>query len=301
MKAIIKTWMAAGPLVIWAAGAYAGPEFTEWGPPEATVGGGCPIESRDGNQLYTASASAGTLDIWVYQRDGRTGSFGDRTRLGAPVSLDDANDFCPTPLAGNWLMFVSTRGGPQACGGADIYLARYRPTPPKSWGDARHLGCAPDGPNTDGVELSPSLITTAGGTFLYFSSDSGGNQDIYRSEMGPDGSFGPGEPVSSLNTGHDDRQPNLSRDGLTIVFASDRDSGVFDVFMSTRESIADDWSAPRNLSVELSFPTAGTSETRPSLSWDLKRLYYGSAGIVYTSERQPIGNMRSHLEEAHQE
>jgi Tol biopolymer transport system component len=97
-------------------------------------------------------------------------------------------------------------------------------------------------------------------------------------------------PVSSLNTGQDDQQPNVSRDGLTIVFSSNRDSGVFDVFMSTRESIADDWSAPRNLSVELSFPTAGSSETRPSLSWDLKRLYYGSDGIVYTSERRPTGH-----------
>ena len=35
---------------------------------------------------------------------------------------------------------------------------------------------------------------------------------------------------------------------------------------------------------ELGFPTAGTDETRPSLLWDLKRLYYGSAGIVRVSE-----------------
>jgi hypothetical protein len=81
----------------------------------------------------------------------------------------------------------------------------------------------------------------------------------------------------------------VSRDGLTVVFASKRDSGVFDVFMSTRESVGDDWSIPRNLSAELSFPTAGTDETRPSMSWDLKRLYYGSAGIVYVSERVPAG------------
>lgn len=276
-------------MAAWAFSAQAGPDFTEWGPPIATVGGGCPIESRDGNRLYTASASAGTLDIWVYQRDGRVGSFGNRTRLGEPVSLDDAEDFCPTPLTGNWLMFVSDRSGPDTCGKSDIYLARYRPTPPRSFGDARHLACAPGGPNTAGTEFSPALVTTAEGTHLYYSSDSDGDQDIYRSEMMPDGSFGPGVPVTSLNTSKDDRQPNLSRDGLTIVFASDRDSGVFDVFMSTRESLEDEWSAPRNLSVELSFPTAGSSETRPSVSWDLKRLYYGSGGIVYVSEREPTG------------
>lgn len=278
-----------GLVLSYTAGAQAGPRFTQWSAPVATVGGGCPIESRDGNYLYTASGSAGTLDIWVYRRDGRVDGFGDRTRLGPPVSLDDAQDFCPTPLTGNWLMFVSTRGGPQACGGSDIYLARYRPIPPRSWGDAQHLGCAPDGPNTAGTEFSPSLVTTADGVYLYFSNDSDGDQDIYRSEMAPDGSFGPGAPVGSLNTGSNDQQPNVSRDGLTIVFASDRDSGVFDIFMATRESIADDWSTPRNLSTELGFPTAGASETRPSLSWDLKRLYYGSGGIVYVSERQPVG------------
>jgi hypothetical protein len=282
-----KLCTAAGLGVAWVSSVVAGSDFSEWGPPVGTVGGGCPIESRDGNQLYTASGSAGTLDIWVYQRDGRTGSFGERTRLGSPVSLDDADDFCPTPLTGNWLMFVSTRSLPGACGSSDIYLARYRPTPPQGWGEARHLACAPDGPNTAGTELSPSLVTTADGTFLYYSSNIGGNQDIYRSEMAPDGSFGPGTPVAALNTAEDDQQPNVSRDGLTVVFASDRDSGVFDIFMATRESLEDDWSVPRNLSVELQFPTAATSETRPSLSWDLKRLYYGSGGIVYVSDRQP--------------
>ncbi len=267
--------------------AQAKPEYSEWSEPQATVGGGCPIESRNGNILYTASRSAGTLDIWTYRRDGRKGEFMDRTRLEAPVSLDDANDFCPTPVTGQWLLFVSNRGGEQACGDADIYMAKYRPYPAQSFGDAIHLGCAPDGPNTSGTEFSPALLNSRDGTFLYFSSNSGGNQDIYRSEMAPDGSFSEGVPVPGLNTGMDDRQPNVSRDGLTIVFASDRDSGVFDVFMSTRESLDASWSTPRNLSVELSFPTAGASETRPSLSWDMKRLYYGSAGTVYVSERKP--------------
>lgn len=282
----MKTRFCTMGVLLVASSVQAGPGFSEWGPPVATVGGGCPMESRDGNELYTASGSAGTLDIWVYQRDGRNGSFGNRTRLGEPVSLDDADDFCPTPLTGNWLMFVSTRSGPEACGGTDIYLARYRPTPPRSWGPALPLGCAPEGPNTAGTEFSPSLVNTSEGTVLYYSSDVDGDQDIYRSEMAPDGSFGPGTPVAALNTDFEDLQPNVSRDGLTVVFASNRDSGVADIFMATRESLEDEWSAPRNLSVELQFPTAGTAETRPSLSWDLKRLYYGSSGLVYVSERQ---------------
>jgi Tol biopolymer transport system component len=267
--------------------AQAGPAFTEWSTPVATVGGGCPIETRDGNELFTASGSAGTLDIWAYNRTGRNAGFGNRRLIGPPVSLDNADDFCPTPLPGNWLMFVSDRGGDGVCGNTDIYIARYDTNPAQGPGTATNLGCAPGGPNTDGREMSPSLVTTGDGTFLYYSTNVGGDHDLYRSEMAPDGSFGPGSPVSALNTGFNDQQPNVSRDGLTIVFASDRDSGVFDVFMATRDSTDAAWSAPRNLSVELTFPTAGASETRPSLSWDLTRLYYGSAGIVYVSERQP--------------
>jgi hypothetical protein len=271
--------------------AIAGPNFSEWSEPVPTVGGGCPIESRDGNYLYTASRSAGTLDIWTYRRKGRAGEFTDRTRLEAPVSLDDADDFCPTPLAGFWLMFVSDREEEGACGGTDMYVTQYRPSPAKSFGGAKNLGCAPDGPNTAGTELSPAIINTSEGTFLYFSTDVvDDQQDIYRSEMLPDGSFSPGVPVTELNTDMDDRQPNLSRDGLTIVFASDRDTGGFDVFMATRESLSDPWSTPRNLSVELAFPTQPLGETRPSISWDRKRLYYGAAGTVYVSERKPGGS-----------
>lgn len=278
-------------------GAYAAPSqaartYSEWSTPEPTVGGGCPIESKNKKFLYTASRSAGTLDIWVYRRRVDKGSsrFESRMRAEAPVSLDDADDFCPTPLPNRWLMFVSDRDVEGACGGTDIYITRYRPNPPpkpKRAGEATNLGCGPDGPNTTGTELSPALVKTSEGTFLYFSSDVGGNQDLYRSVLQPDGRYSAGQPVASLNTAGDDRQPNLSRDGLTIVFASDRDSGGFDIFMATRESVLSPWSEPRNLSWDLDFPTKTMGETRPSISWDDKRLYFGAGGTVYLSTRRP--------------
>jgi hypothetical protein len=282
---------AAVCLLATAAGtADAGPEFGQWGMPVATVGGGCPIESRDGNYLYTAAPGSSSLDIWVYSRHGRVDGFSldNRRLVGPPVSVPDAQDFCPTPLEGNWLMFVSTRNPEIGCGGSDIYLARYQVDPPRALSEASHLACFPDGPNTRGTEFSPSVVSTSAGLFLYFSNDADGDQNIYRSEMGPNGSFGPGAPVAALNTAAHDQQPNVSRDGLTIVFASDRDGGgSMDIYMATRESIDDDWSTPVNLSDELPFPTMSSSETRPSLSWDMKRLYYGAGGIVYVSERAP--------------
>ncbi len=264
--------------------------ITNWSSPVSTVGGGCPIESPDASALYTASPSAGTLDIWVYQRDRVTGEFYNRTRLGAPVSDDNAADFCPTPLPGHHLMFVSTRDNTNGCGGPDMYATRYRAFPQKSYEDAVILGCAPDGPNTAGAEFSPSLITTRLGTYLYYSSDISGNQDIYVSTMAKDGTFSEGMPVAELNTSFADQMPNVSYDGLTMVFASTRDDatygGGFDIFVSTREDLTSPWSTPYNLSWNLAFPSQALSETRPSLSRDMQRLYYGAGGLVYQSTRE---------------
>jgi Tol biopolymer transport system component len=274
--------------------AQAGPTFSSWEEVGVAVtGGGCPIESRDGNWLYVASSAAGTIDIYAHPRKGRKGAFQERVMLGEPVSVDDANDFCPTPLAGWWLMFVSNRDrdGVEECGETDMYLTQYRPSPQKSFGDAMHLACAPDGPNTSGTEFAPSLVNTSDGTFLYFSSDVGGNQDIYVSTMAPDGSFSEGVAVAELNTSFVDKQPNVSRDGLTIVFASNRDDGgTGDIFMSERDSLEDAWGTPVNLSDSLDLTSKGLDESRPSLSWDMKRLYLGAQGTVYVLERKPGRN-----------
>lgn len=266
--------------------AFAGPQFGEWSNTTAVSGvsGGCPIESRDGNRLYTAGGFDGTLDIWIYTRTGRHGDFGPRVKAGEPASLDDANDFCPTPLPGGWLLFVSNRPG--GCGGNDMYLVRYSPNGPEPTSeDATNLGCFPNGPNTAGSELSPSLVTASEGTSLYYSTDTTGNQDIYRSSMAMDGSFGPGIAVDGVNTLNQDQQPNVSKDGLEMVFSSDRD-GNQDVFSASRESLDDPWSNVRNLTMELGLPTINGSETRASMSWDRKRLYYGSGGTIFVSDRK---------------
>jgi hypothetical protein len=273
--------------------------------------GGCPIESRDGTLLYTAAGPAGTngLDIWVLRRNAQTNTYDSRVMLGDPVSVAGANDFCPTPLMGDWLMFVTTRDATDKCGepgavpglnGADIMLTRFAVTLPavaggalqlQSNAPAKRLACYPDGPNTKGAKFAPSLLTTPDGGFLFFSSDHNGvtatgNHDIYMSEMRPDGSYGPGVPVAALNTAFQDQQPNVSRDGLSIVFASDRD-GNMDIFIATRAKITDAWSAPRNLSTSLKFPTSLLPETRPSISWDQQRLYYGADGMAYLSHKAP--------------
>ena len=270
------------------AASFAAAQDEDWGEPVAVdgVGGGCPIETRDARSLYVASGSAGTLDIYVYQREGTTGPFTTGPiRAEFPVSDDMADDFCPTPLPDSYLLFVSDRAGPDACGGADIYATRYRPGSSINWDEAVNLGCAPNGPNTAGTELSPAFVTMAKGAYLFYSSNVDGDQDIYRSTLFPDGRFSPGRAVPELNTDGDDRQPNVRRDGLEIVFASNRDGSGQDVFVASRSNTYAPWSEIRNLSQELGFPTVDNNETRPSLSWDRTRLYYGSGGTIFVSER----------------
>ena len=295
-------YLAGGLLVamaVAAPSAVQAKQLTDWGQAELVANvndpvaaDGCPIESPDGLSLYIASmrGPGGDNDIWVADRTSEDAEFGVPTMLPAPVN-SDAQDFCPTPLNGKYLLFVSTRGGTDAygtaaCGGGDIYLTRRSPAT-GTWDEPMNLGCAPDGPNGPGTEYGPSLVKTELGTVLFFSSGGAvgsGTQDIYVSAQLPDGSFGPPKAVAELNTPVDDVMPNVSKDGLEIVFASTRPggAGAFDIYSSTRSSAGDPWSSPVNLG-----PAVNTAagETRPSLSWDGERLYFGRAGEIYVSVR----------------
>ncbi len=295
--------VAALPMTLNAGGQHDTKYLSGWGIAAAvvevnspTAADGCPIESPDGLSLYIASNRAGTLgvnDIWAADRATKDSDWSEPQNLGAPVNTESA-DFCPTPLHGSYLMFVSERPGPETCnsgpGKGDIYLIRRNAA--FGWGEPQHLGCIETGtgPNSAGAEFSPSLVRTHEGTFLYFSSTVSGNMDIYRSRQGAGGHFGPPSPVHELNTEFDDRMPNVSQDGLEIVFSSTRPTdangtpafGSFDVYVSTRRSTRHRWSAPVNLGRNVN--TTG-SETRSSLSADRKRLYFGRDGEIYSSSR----------------
>jgi len=106
------------------------------------------------------------------------------------------------------------------------------------------------------------------------------------STQNPDGSYSEGIAVDALNTPNDDRQPNVSRGGLTIVVASDRHGDGFEIFQSTRDSLEDPWGEPVNLTET----GLGIGGTRPSISWDMTRLYWGRGRTVYVSTRTPSGD-----------
>ena len=104
-----------------------------------------------------------------------------------------------------------------------------------------------------------------------------------------------GPPVSALLTGFPlkgaDFNPFISRDGLSLYFASDRAGGFggFDIWVSQRPSVNDPWGEPQNLGPNINTPSV---ENSPTLSPDGRRLYFQSdrpGGFgdldLYVSER----------------
>jgi WD40-like Beta Propeller Repeat len=239
---------------------------------------GCPIQSPDGLSLYMASnrpGGQGLLDIWVARRESRNDPWGAPENLGEPVN-SAADDFCPTPIRGGGLFFVSREALPGSCGMGDIYFARHHPT--RGWSEPRNLGCAPTGPNSALDEQGPSFVRVGRKARLYFSrSSSTVPGEIFSSERLAGRSFGPAAPVAELNDpAANDIQPNVRRDGREVVFSSNRTGtlGGQDVWVSTRANIHQPWSTPVNVGAAVN---TAAGETRPSLSWDAETLLFGRA------------------------
>ena len=277
------------------------PAYGPWGTavPVAEVNSaaaeGCPIESPDGLALYVASnrnapGALGKQDIYRARRARIDARWGPLENLGAPVNTPEF-DYCPTPVTGGTLYFVSSMPSAGFChpgstppvappgGPAPGDMMRTQEDPVRGWLPPVNLGCYPAGPNTAGAEYSPSLVRTAEGVFLFFSSngypDSQG-QDIYVSRVQADGTVSAGVRVAELSGPADDRMPSVREDGLEIVFSSNRAGSTpfdQDIYVATRPNTRAPWSAPQRID-NPSINTAA-SETRASLSGDGKRLYFG--------------------------
>ena len=253
---------------------------------------GCPIQSPDGLSLYIASTrpgGVGLLDIWVARRDSKGDPWGAPENLGEPIN-SAADEFCPTPVQGGGLFFVSREALQGSCGLGDIYFTRYNPA--HGWSEPRNLGCAPGGPNTALDEQGPSYVENDDDAYLFFSSGSAVVPgDIYMSRKLGGWNFGGSSPVAGLNdAAANDIQPNVRKDGLEVVFSSNRGGtlGAQDIWASTRDDFDSPWSAPVNLGGAVNTAAA---ETRPSLSKNARQLLFGRTpgpegiGDIYVSTR----------------
>ena len=253
---------------------------------------GCPFQSPDGLNLYIASnriGGMGGLDIWIAHRGTKDDPWGAPENPGAPVN-SAVDDFCPTPVNGHGLFFVSARSG--GCGGPDIYFTRLQNG---EWQLPQNLGCDI---NSAAGEASPSYFEDeSGNAFLYFSSSRAGgfepggvDSDIYFSL-----NFGPAQLAPGLNTASDDSRPNVRKDGREIVFDSTRPGtlgALPDIWTATRASIYDDWPTPDHLDAPIN---STANETRATLSWDGVTMYFGStrpgsegSSDIYVTTREKL-------------
>lgn len=108
-------------------------------------------------------------------------------------------------------------------------------------------------------EHSIAFITKDSKT-AYFSSygDKGDNKrDLYKSEKDKDGDWGKPVKLSNLiNTPYDEDYPFMLPDGKTLYFSSKghNSMGGYDVFRTTWDSIANDWTTPINLDFAINTP-----------------------------------------------
>ena len=232
---------------------------------------GCPYLSPDGLSFYTASNRPGGMggqDIWRAIRNSTNEPFGAFVNLPAPIN-STADDFCPTPLLGGGLYFVTSRAG--GFGGGDIYFSLEEGG---GWSVPQNLGSQINSP---AGEASPSYFEDgSGNSYLYFSSNreggfeaGGTDSDIYFSA-----NFGAAQLAPGLNTASDDFRPNVRGEGREIVFDSNRAGGLggFDIWTASRNGIGDGWQTPSNL---MSLNSTA-NETRASFSRDGATLFLGS-------------------------
>jgi Tol biopolymer transport system component len=233
--------------------------------------------SKDGLSLYfhCTGCSTGTgADLYVSQRASVADAWGPPQRLGPNINTA-SNEQAPTlSMDGHRLFFSSDRPG--GSGGHDLYVSRRRDKRDDfGWEPAVNLGNAINSDNDD--QTPDPFEDEDGNSVLFFGRGpvGSGAVDIYVSTLLANGTYGPGVPVTELNTASLERQPSISKNGLEIFFASDRPGtlGAIDLWVATRARTSDPWSAPVNLGATVN---STQTDARPAISFDGTTLYFQS-------------------------
>jgi TolB protein len=248
-------------------GEFPTPEFVSTGLGATGIYYG-PALSRDNQTLYFSNTVDGDENIYRARRSDRGRSFANAVSLIGinTVSGDGSPYVTPDGLS---LYFYSDReGGP---GNRDLWTAT-RTTTSADFAAPEVLAVV----NGSAREYFPWL--TPDGLGLLFMSDRAGGQgrsDIWLAERrSATDAFSVPRNLSELNTSAHEGGMTLSRDGLTIIFVSDRagGSGDTDLWMAQRARTSDVFSAPSNLGAV----NSNADDEDPKLSSDGRELLFSS-------------------------
>ena len=317
--AIVAAMACAGDTVVPPAAPADAPMFdrfakSEWSEPvhlDAPVNSPArelgPELSPDGLSLYFGSdrtGSIGDIDIWASRRECLDCAWGTPVNLGPNINSAQS-DGGPTFSPDGHMMFFSSNREPGTLGGDDLWVSwREDTNDDLGWTPAVNLG-----PNVNtadhegGPTYTPALH--AEGASLYFARGSviGSGADIFRVLVDRHGeALEAAIPVTALNTPESDAETSIRGDGKEIVFHSARLGGVgpagvrqFDLWISTRQNVNDDWPTPRNMGAVIN--TTG-GELTPFLSRDGRTLLWSATMTarpslgrqdIWMSTRTPSG------------
>jgi hypothetical protein len=236
--------------------------------------------SMDGMSLYFQSirpGGKGGFDIWVTHRQSVSSPWEAPRNVASLNSAGLETNAYPTP-DGRSLFF--TKGG-GTCGNNDLYVAtRENVNDDLAWGAPVNLGCVI---NSSSLDAAPVYLEDArtGKEYLYFSSNrpgGPGDNDFYVSTRQPDGTWGAAVVIPEISTIDHDNKLTIRRDGLELLFSSNRPGGStalasFNVWSSSRATTSSPWSAP-----VVAIPAAGL----PVLSHD------GMSVFMVGAQAQPF-------------
>jgi hypothetical protein len=292
-----------------------GQRFTNWepvvhlpAPINSEFDDHAPVLSKDEKTLYFSSNRTGSVgdseDIWVSTRKTRNSPWREPVNLGPTINTPAMERVRSFTADGRVLLFQSDRGGGQ--GQTDIWaVVRRNVNDDSDWSAPVNLGPTI---NTSATELAANYLFADAGRVkkLFFSSSKVGGfggPDIYESSI-TDLGFDLPVNVFELNTPSIETCFWVRDDGLEILFSSNRpdlngDINFHDIWVSTRDSVYESWSAPVKLGPNVNVP--GYQDVNPSLSFDARTLMMASrrpGGLgpgsfdIYVTTRRPIGGER---------
>ncbi len=203
-----------------------------------------PSISADGLSLYfgsTRAGGSGSHDIWVTTRETKDGPWGNPVNLGSTVN-STYSEWCPNISADGLSLYFCDYLSPRPGGYGewDIYVTT-RSSVSDPWSIPVNLG---PNVNSSGIDASPNI--SADGLTLFLNSNrSGGlgNSDLWMTwrktrdaDWEPSINLGP-----TVNESGFEASPNLSADGTTLYFGSQRPvgSGFVDLWQMSIEPIVD--------------------------------------------------------------
>ena len=199
--------------------------------------------------FFTSSRSGGygDYDILYATRATTEDEWGQAHNLGSIINTSSIENSPHVSADGLTLYFGSDRSG--GSGSNDIWFTT-RATINDPWMEPENLGPTI---NSSAYDWAPSL--SADGLSLYFTSGRPGGfgswGDIWvttratlKDPWGEPENLGP-----TINSAAFDGAQSISADGSVLIFMSDRAGGygAFDVWMTRRATIEDDWETPINL------------------------------------------------------